>query len=103
MVKGANLQVEAREIGIEICDRIIECEQSKKNFKIGVQELELYRKLNIALPRSCFDARHQRRLEKRNPRELRTTACSSCSGNVITAYPEDTCVQVVCDNCYRDI
>ena len=102
-ISGNSFHMRANEANPEICDSIIECRQSGKNFKIGKAELELYQRLDIDLPQFCFDARHQQRLEQRNPRALRTAACSECSKELRTAYPESENKLLFCEACYRQV
>jgi len=67
-------------------NEIIECphqgmctEQCTTAFRITPQELVLYRKMNLPLPRFCPNCRHYARLAKRNPFRLWHRSCQ-CSG-----------------------
>ena len=54
----------------DILNWAIECEVSKKPFRIISQELEFYRKHNISIPKRHPDIRHSDRMKLRNPRKL---------------------------------
>ena len=54
-------------------------EQCSTGFRIIQQELELYRKMNLPLPRLCPNCRHYQRLKQRNPLKLWHRKCQ-CSG-----------------------
>ncbi|MEK7123033.1 MAG: hypothetical protein AAB855_04225 [Patescibacteria group bacterium] len=58
-----------------ICKETLACEACKKNFKILKQELAFYKKMNVPLPRRCFDCRHLARMHMRNPRKLWPRQC----------------------------
>jgi hypothetical protein len=61
----------------DILSWAIECEVSKKPFRIIRQELEFYRKHNIPIPRRHPDVRHMDRMKLRNPRKLYERVCDS--------------------------
>jgi hypothetical protein len=67
----------------DILNWAIECEVSKKPFRIIRQELEFYRKHNIPIPRRHPDVRHMNRMKMRNPRKFyeRICDCLNCEDN----------------------
>ncbi|MDA2921924.1 hypothetical protein MYX07_01520 [Patescibacteria group bacterium AH-259-L07] len=50
-----------------------------KAFKIIPQELQFYRRMNLPLPRKCFNSRHYERTKQRNPLKLWHRKCQ-CAG-----------------------
>ncbi len=72
-------------------------------FKITVEELRFYRKMNIPLPRLCSSCRHYERLEKRNPLKLwhRTCMKEGCNNEFETSYSPDRKEIVYCKDCYQ--
>lgn len=75
-----------KDIGDDILNQIISCahksecsDQCTQAFKIIPQELEFYRKNNLALPRLCPNCRHYARLRQRNPLKLWKRKCQ-CAG-----------------------
>ena len=67
----------------DILNWAIECEVTKKPFRIIKQELDFYRKHNLPIPRRHPDQRHLDRMKLRNPRKLydRLCDCEKCEEN----------------------
>jgi len=85
-----------------ICDRILICNKTGKPYKIIPQELKFYRDMNIALPQKCPVARHQERMNLRNPRRLWSRTCAKCEKEIQTNYSPERPEKVVCESCYLD-
>ena len=70
-----------------ILEKVIECEHNSKNcnqqctqvFRILPNELQFYRKMNLALPRLCPNCRYYERLKMVNPPKLWHRKCM-CGG-----------------------
>ncbi|MFA4975519.1 MAG: hypothetical protein WC839_02200 [Candidatus Paceibacterota bacterium] len=100
-----------------ITKEIIECENKGKGnycrgaYKITIDELNLYRKIGVPLPRLCFFCRHENRLKKRNPMKLwhRSCMCDKknhihegiCKNEFETAYAPDRPEIIYCEACYN--
>jgi hypothetical protein len=84
----------------DILNWAIECEVSKKPFRIIRQELEFYRKHNLPIPRRHPDVRHADRMKMRNPRKLWERKCDKCSKDMITTYAPERTEIVYCEECY---
>lgn len=85
----------------DILNWAIECEISKKPFKIMPQELMFYRKHNLPVPRRHPDQRHLDRMILRNPRKLHNRKCDKCSTEIKTVYSPDRKEVVYCENCFN--
>ncbi|MDA2935598.1 hypothetical protein MYX06_00045 [Patescibacteria group bacterium AH-259-L05] len=94
-----------------------------KAFKIIPQELQFYRRMNLPLPRKCFNSRHYERTKQRNPLKLwhRTCQCAGeksdnkvyanavehfhkekhCSNEFETTYAPERKGIVYCEKCYQ--
>lgn len=83
----------------EVCKKILKCEVSGKFYKIIPQELSLYRKLNMALPRRAPHQRHMDRLGIRNPWGLWEQSCGNCQKNIRAPYLPGTHI-VYCEECF---
>jgi len=92
-------------------------------FKITPDELNLHRKLGVALPRLCFNCRHRERLAQRNPLRLWHSRCQCagaksengvyqntakhshgdghCPNEFETSYAPDRPEIVYCEQCYQ--
>jgi len=101
-----------------IVDEIIGCEHNGKcgegctgAFKITPEELQLYRKMGVPLPRLCFNCRHTQRFKKKNPQKLWHRQCmcdknhphhsGKCPNEFETSYAPDRPEIVYCEQCYQ--
>jgi hypothetical protein len=64
----------------------IECEITKKPFRIVKQELEFYRKYNLPVPKKHPDQRHLERLISRNPRIIFYIKCDKCDKDLKSTF-----------------
>lgn len=96
----ANLPDRIEEIPDDICEKILQCTETKKLYKIIPQELAFYRELKLPAPKLCPNQRHRRRLDLRNPRKLWTRNCSDCGKEIRTSYSPERPERVVCESCY---
>ncbi len=116
-----------------ICNEIIECahmsfalkcnHQCTTAFRITLQELEFYRKMNLPLPQSCPRCRHYERIFERNKIQLSEQSCD-CNGSASktrlykneskhshgnvpcnklfkTTYPKNHEEIIYCEECYQ--
>ncbi|MFA5917624.1 MAG: hypothetical protein WC850_05325 [Candidatus Gracilibacteria bacterium] len=90
-----------KDIPDDILNWAIECELTKKPFKIISQELEFYRKHNLPIPRRHPDLRHLDRMALRNPRKLFDRKCNKCGNDIKTTYSPDKKEIVYCEECYE--
>ena len=103
-IRGSNLPLTITEVDDSILDEVIECEITKRPFKILEQELSFYRRFDLPLPSIHPDERHNRRLKLRNPMVLRKRKCFSCQKEIDTTYlleSEGGPKKVVCTECYN--
>jgi CxxC-x17-CxxC domain-containing protein len=89
------------EIPDDILSWAIECEITKKPFRIITQELEFYRKYNLPIPRRHPDQRHLDRMKLRSPRKLFERKCDKCGKNMQTTYAPERPEIVYCEDCYE--
>ncbi len=94
------------EVDDSIIDEIIECEdrdnpESVGAFRITQNELNFYKKMDLPIPRSCFNIRHLRRMKKRPALKLIKRKCHKCDIGVVTVYDEDCAPIVYCEKCYQ--
>jgi hypothetical protein len=94
------------EVDDSIISEVIECADKEKEysagaFKVTTEELFLYKKMNIPLPRKSFGARFIDRLNKRPKMEIIKRKCSKCNVDIETVYSEDFAPIVFCEQCYQ--
>ena len=102
IIRGAELPPSIDDIPDDILNWAIECDATKKPFRIIRQELEFYRKMRLPVPRLHPDERHRRRMALRNPRKLWKRECAKCSAAIATSYSPDRPETVYCEKCYLD-
>ncbi|MBI5411728.1 hypothetical protein HZA43_00965 [Candidatus Peregrinibacteria bacterium] len=83
-----------------ILAEILACATCKKNYRLIAQELALYRKMKLPLPRLCPSCRHKKRFSMRNPYQLFTRPCQNCQKPILTTYSPDRPEIVYCEACY---
>lgn len=101
IIPASKLPDDISKIPDDILNWAIECEVTKKPFRIIKQELEFYRKHNLPIPRRHPDQRHLDRMKMRNPRKLWERNCDKCQKNIQTTYAPDKPERVYCETCYN--
>ena len=95
----------------KISGLIFACDTCQRNFRFIEREVTFYKRIGVALPKSCFFCRHQNRMNKRLERRLFHRRCScnvehhghegSCSNEFETSYAPDRPEIVYCESCYQ--
>jgi hypothetical protein len=80
---------------------IIECEATKKPFKIIKPELAFYIDYHLAIPILCPNERHRLRTLLRNPRILHDRECAECGCHISTVYDKNRTEKVLCESCFQ--
>ena len=83
-----------------IVDWAIECEATKRPFRIIRQELNFYRTMELSVPHFHPDERHKRRMALRNPRKLWNRQCAKCQKTIATSYSPERPEIIYCEECY---
>ncbi len=89
------------EIPDDILAWAIECDVTKKPFKIIKPELEFYRKYKLSIPKNHPDIRNLNRMKQRNPRKLYDRKCDKCWTDIKTTFSLDRKELVYCEKCYE--
>ncbi len=100
-----------KEVNEGICQQVLECEVTKRPYKIQPQELIFYIKQGIPIPRRHPDQRFRDRLFLTNPWQLFIRQCDckdpnhdhsgQCPHQFETTYVPDRSEKVYCEECYR--
>ncbi|KKR05478.1 MAG: hypothetical protein UT33_C0011G0189 [Candidatus Peregrinibacteria bacterium GW2011_GWC2_39_14] len=88
------------EVSDSICNELLACSVTGKNYKIIPQELSFYKKLGLPLPRKCFDQRNFERVALRNSHMLYDRKCDKCGALVKTTYARNRPPKIYCEKCY---
>lgn len=84
IIPASKLPQNIKDIPDDILNWAIECEVTKKPFRIITQELEFYRKHGLPIPRRHPDRRHMDRTGLRNIWRTYDRACDSCGKMMVT-------------------
>jgi len=110
-IKAADLADNIKDVNESILKEVIECEVSKKAFRLTKAEFDFYKRMNIPIPRLHPDERHKKRLAKQNPMKLWHRECmcaktnhthkGKCEVEFETSYAPDRPEIVYCEKCYQ--
>ena len=101
IIPASKLPQEITDIPDDILNWAIECEITKKPFRIIKAELEFYRKHKLPIPKRHPDTRHADRMKLRNPRKLYDRNCDKCKKDIETTYSSERKEIVYCETCYN--
>ncbi len=79
--KNTELPDSINDVGIEIINEIIECDNCKNAYKILEDEFTFYKKENLPIPTLCYECRHTRRIKDRLKIQLYKRKCM-CNGTI---------------------
>lgn len=109
-IEAANLPDHISEVGDDILNKVISCAHSgtcnqmcTTAFKIIPDELSMYRKFNLPLPRLCPNCRTFERLKQRTGIKLYKRSCMNegCHSEFETAYAPEQPDIIYCETCYQ--
>lgn len=109
-IKAKDLPNNLDDVKESITKEIISClhegkceDRCAEVYKITQEELNLYRRLKVPLPRLCFLCRHENRLRMRNPMKLwkRTCMKEGCNNEFETSYAPERPEIIYCEKCYQ--
>lgn len=100
LVKATDLPDNIKDVNDTILSAAIECEVSKKPFKLTAVELQFYRTQNLPLPRRNWFERHMDRFRKRNPRRFWDRNCDNCQKTIRSTFSPENPQKILCEQCY---
>jgi len=110
-IQTNNLPDHIKDVDDSILEEIIECYQCKRPYRIIKRELDFLKHLNIALPRMCFECRHQDRFHQVNFPRLFHRSCmckqshqhhtGQCPNEFETSYAPERPEIIYCEQCYQ--
>jgi len=81
-IRSGNIPDNIEDVGESFIGKVIECdhkgkcnEQCTEAFKIILEELQFYKRMNLPIPHFCSNCRHYQRLKQRNPMKLWNREC----------------------------
>lgn len=100
IISAKSLPDSLESIPDDVLNWAIECESTRRAFKLTKQELDFYRLMRLPVPRAHPDERHRRRMALRNPCKLWDRPCAKCGKKIQTTYSPDRPETVYCEECY---
>lgn len=85
-----------------ICDGLLACQITGKNYKIQTLELDFYRKMELPIPIKCPEQRFRDRMSLRNPKTLWDRKCGECEAEIKTTYSPERKERILCEKCYLE-
>ncbi|MEK7507494.1 MAG: hypothetical protein AAB602_00205, partial [Patescibacteria group bacterium] len=87
----------------DLDNEILACVSCRRNYRFIPMEINFLKRSALSLHRECFNCRHQRRMNMRNPRMLWDGACNRCDAVFKTSYPPDKQKElpIFCEACYK--
>ena len=101
IIQAQKLPHDIADIPDDILTWAIECELTKKPFRIIASELLFYRKHHLPIPRKHPNSRYVERKSLRNMRKIFARNCDSCEAEMETTYSPERLEKVFCIDCYN--
>jgi hypothetical protein len=99
-IKAVTLPDNIDDVDDSILDKALICEVSGVPFRVIKQELALYRKMWLPLPRLHPEMRHQQRLRRIPPKTLYVRTCDACKKDMLSVHLQGAPYKVYCEACY---
>lgn len=105
-ILAKNLPDSIDETDDSIIKEVVECEEKDQDYSTGAykiteNEFLFYKKMDLPVPRNCFDVRHKKRLNKRPLMNIISRNCTKCNSEVSTIYTEKYAPILYCEKCYQ--
>jgi hypothetical protein len=100
-VKPEDIPDHIRDVPDSLTKEVLACVTCGRNYQITVQELSLYRREVVPIPRKCFYCRHQERIGVRGELRLYDRTCVRCHKTIKTTYAPERPEIVYCEQCYN--
>lgn len=100
IIPAERLPEEIKDVPDDILDWAIECERTKRPYRVVSRELSFYRQHNLPVPKLHPDERTKRRMNARNPRQLWDRKCAKCQKDIQSSYAPERKEIVYCEECY---
>ena len=87
----------------DVSKEVFICIECNKNYRIIIDELSFYKRMEISIPRNCPECRHVRRFKNRGPNKLWHRKCmkEKCQNEFETSYAPDRPEIIYCEKCYQ--
>ena len=100
IIPASDLPDNIKDVSDDILDAAIECEVTKKPFRIIPKELKFYRRIGLPLPRRP-DQRHLTASRQQSGCFWKRS-CDKCGKEMMTTWSKERPVAVYCEKCYTE-
>ncbi len=76
------------------------CQNCHNQFPIEPEDFDFYKKIDVPPPTFCPKCRLQRKMARRNERNLHKRTCDFCHADMISMYPKGSAFRVYCNVCW---
>ena len=90
-----------KDVTNDILKEVLTCIKCSRNYILIERELTFYRKMNISIPRICWNCRFVDRIHRRGSYKFWNRTCAKCQKEIITNYAPDRPEIVYCEKCYQ--
>jgi hypothetical protein len=90
-----------KDVGDDILDKILKCEETGKAYKIIPMELSFCKQAEVPIPRKSPLFRHKERVLNLLPFKLFQRECMKCRKKIKTSYSPERPEIVYCEKCYQ--
>jgi len=101
LIKTNEVELDIKNVKDDILDVGIISEGNSKPFKIVKEELEFYRRKNIAIPRLTPYERIVNRFKYVNNFKVFKDKCFKCDLEILSSYKTSDGFKPYCDDCYK--
>jgi len=102
VIAAEQLPQTVAEVPDAVLDWAVLCMATHRPFRITKQELRMYRRFDLPIPRCHPDERHRHRMLRRPNITLVDRTCTKCKRAIRTSYAPDRPEIVYCERCYLE-
>lgn len=100
-IKPENIPDNVKDVPDSILNEILACLECGNNYRLFGRELQFYRKMNLPIPRVCWNCRFTGRIKKRGSFKSFERACNKCGKGITSRYDPKRPEIVYCVECYQ--
>jgi hypothetical protein len=102
-IQPGDISESIKDVKDNITEEVLRCVDCNRNYKIIKLELDLYRRMEVPIPRKCFYCRLSDRFKKQNPYKLWHRKCMKpgCTNEFETSYSPERPEIIYCESCYN--
>lgn len=98
---GYSVPDEIKDVGDDILEKVLACNETGKLYRVIKMELDFYRKVKIPVPIKAPLTRHRERFIRIPARMLYDRECKNCGKKIKAIYAPDRPEIVYCEECYK--